>query len=48
MEQELIIAYGLLVFLHLALPLFNIIARQGSRKIGDLSHRFLGREGWKI
>jgi hypothetical protein len=48
LEQELIVAYGLLVFLHLSLPLFNVIGRQVGRKIGDLTHRFLCPEGWRI
>jgi hypothetical protein len=48
LEQELIIAYGLLVFLQLTLPLFNVIVLQGSRKIGDLCQRFLRPEGWRI
>jgi hypothetical protein len=48
LEQELIIAYGFLVFLHLSLPLFNTTAGQVSRKIGELTHRFLRSEGWRI
>ena len=39
------VAYGLLVFLHLSLPLFRQAAGQAWEKIGDLRRRFLHPEG---
>ena len=48
LEQELTVAYGLLVFLHLSLPLFRLAAGQAWGKIGDLRRRFLTPKEWRI
>ena len=48
LEQELTVAYGLLVFLHLSLPLFRRAAGQSWEKIGDLRRRFLTPKEWRI
>ncbi len=48
LDQELTVAYGLLVFLHLSLPLIRQAAGQAWEKIGDLRRRFLTPKEWRI
>jgi hypothetical protein len=47
-EEEMTIAYGLLVYLHLSLPLFRQAAGQAGGKIGDLLRRFPPVKDWHI